>query len=254
MDYLSNSRMYLYCQCSLKYKFQYVDLLPKPFKPSGLAFGSALHSTLSWFHRESMTNGGVPLEKIYKIFDADWYSQRAENKILYKDAEEEMRLSVMAKEMLALNYKLPPRRAKGSEVSFSVPLIEPGNGSDPLVEIESVIDLIEEGDVITEFKTSAQMMNERDADESLQLTIYSWAYEKLYGRLPNTLKIIDFVKSRKPKLITLETKRDPMSYKRLYGLVSHVLNGIRQRIFSPRVGFWCKDCEYETPCQSWQGN
>jgi len=133
-------------------------------------------------------------------------------------------------------------------------LTEPGNGKDPLVEIEDIIDFIEEGDVITEFKTSSQMMNEWDVDESLQLTIYNWAYEKLYGRPPVALKVIDFVKSRKPKLITLETKRDPTSYKRLFGLVSHVLNGIRQRIFFPRVGFWCKDCEYSGPCQSWQGN
>lgn len=254
MEYLSNSRMNLYCQCSLKYKFQYVDLLPKPFKPSGLAFGSALHSTLSWFHRESMTNGGVPLEKIYKIFDADWYSQRAENEIRYKDADEEMRLSVMAKEMLALYYNLPPKRAKGSEVPFSIPLTVPGNGKDPLTDIEGVIDLIEEGDVITEFKTSAQMMDEKDADESLQLTIYSWAYEKLYGRPPKALKVIDFVKSRKPKLIMLETKREPSSYRRLYGLAFHVLSGIRQRIFFPRTSFMCKDCEYAAPCQDWQGN
>jgi len=254
MEYLSSSQISLYSQCSLKYKFQYIDFLPRPFKPSGLAFGSALHSALSWLHRESMTNGGVALEKLYKIFDADWYSQRADAEIRYKNGEDETKLSVLAKEMLALYLGLPPKKAKGTDVSFSVPLIDPGNGKHPLIDIEGIIDLVEEGDVITEFKTSAQMMDSKDADESLQLTIYSYAFEKLYQRPPRALKVIDFVKSRKPKLITLETRRDAASYQRLYGIAAQVLKGINQKVYFPRASFWCKDCEYAGQCQTWRGN
>jgi CRISPR/Cas system-associated exonuclease Cas4 (RecB family) len=253
MEYLSNSQINLYSQCSLKYKFQYVDLLPKPFKSSGLAFGSALHSALSWFHRESMTNGKVPLGKLYKIFDADWYSQKTETEIRYKNGEEEMKLVVMAKEMLAQYFELPPKRAKGTEVSFSVPLIEPGKGQNPAIDIEGVIDLIETDDVITEFKTSAQMLDPKEIEQSLQLTIYSYAYERLYQKPPKALKVIDFVKSKKPKLMVLETKRDAASYQRLYGVASQVLKGIGQKIFFPRTGFWCKDCEYGNHCKAWKG-
>jgi len=254
MEHLSNSQISLYSQCSLKYKFQYVDLLPRPFKPSGLAFGSALHSALSWLHRESMTNGGVTLGRLYKIFDADWYSQRADAEIRYKNGEDETKLAVMAKEMLAMYCGLPPKKAKGTDVSFSVPLIEPGNGRNPLIDIEGIIDLVEEDDVITEFKTSAQMMDSKDADESLQLTIYSYAFEKLHQRPPKALKLIDFVKSRKPKLITLETRRDAASYQRLYGIAAQVLKGINLKICFPRPSFWCKDCEYAEQCQNWPGN
>ena len=253
MEYLSSSQINLYSQCSLKYKFQYVDLLPRPFKPSGLAFGSALHSALSWFHRESMTNGGVALEKLYKIFDADWYSQRTEVEIRYKNGEDETKLAVLAREMLALYLNLPPKRARASEVPFSIPLTLPGDGKN-LIYLEGVIDLIEIDDVITEFKTSAQMMDSKDADESLQLTIYSYAYEKIYQRPPKTLKVIDFVKSKKPKLITLETRRDASGYRRLYGIAAQVLKGINLKIFFPRASFWCKDCEYADQCQTWRGD
>jgi putative RecB family exonuclease len=160
----------------------------------------------------------------------------------------------MAKEMLAMYCQLPPKKAKGTEVSFSVPLIEPGNGKHPLIDIEGVIDLIEEGDVITEFKTSAQMMDSKDADESLQLTIYSYAFEKLYQKPPKALKIVDFVKSKKPKLITLETRRDESSYHRLYAITSQVLKGINQKVYFPKTSFWCKDCEYAEQCQTWPGS
>ena len=253
MEYLSSSQINLYMLCGLKYKLQYIDFLPRPFKPSGLAFGSALHSALSWFHRETMTDSGVPIEKLFKIFEADWYSQKVENEIRFKNGEDEMKLGFLAKEMLSLYYDLPPKKAKGAEVPFSVPLIRPGNSKVPLIDIEGVIDLIEVDDVIVEFKTSAQMLDSKDADESLQLTIYSYAYERLYQKSPKALKLIDFVKSKKPKLLVFETRRDKSNYERLYGIAEQVLKGINLKIFFPRTGFWCKDCEYADHCQAWQG-
>ena len=54
MDHLSSSQINLYLLCSLKYKFIYLDKLPKPFKSSGLMFGSAMHSALSWVHKEKI--------------------------------------------------------------------------------------------------------------------------------------------------------------------------------------------------------
>jgi|GEM_PF-6365744 len=101
-----------------------------------------------------------------------------------------------------------------------------------------VIDLIETDDVITEFKTSAQMMDSKEADQSLQLTIYSYAFEKLYQRPPRALKVIDFVKSKNLKLITLETRRAQANYQRLYGIASHVLKRISLKIYFPRTSFW----------------
>jgi len=98
------------------------------------------------------------------------------------------------------------------------------------------------------------MVDLKEADQSLQLTIYSYAYEKLYRRPPGALKVIDFVKSKKPKLMVLETKRDAASYSRLYGIASQILKGITLKIFFPRTGFWCKDCEYGENCKAWKGN
>jgi putative RecB family exonuclease len=98
------------------------------------------------------------------------------------------------------------------------------------------------------------MLDPKEADQSLQLTIYSYAFEKLYQRPPKALKLVDFVKSRKPKLVTIETRRDRESYRRLYAITAQVLKGITQKLFFPRTGFWCKDCEYAGHCQNWSGN
>jgi hypothetical protein len=254
MDHLSNSQINLYLQCSLKYKFQYIDGLPRPFKPSGLALGSAVHSALSWLNKERMNGNSVTLERFYKIFDADWYSQKVENEIRYKSGEEEMKLVVLGKEMLGLYFHEPYKDIEGAEVPFVVPLINPENGQRLGIDLEGFIDLVEEGDTITEFKTSAQMIDPKEVENYLQLTIYSYAFEMLAHKSPKLLKVVNFVKTKKPKMVTLETKRCKADYQRFFFLASQVLRGIRSQIFFPRTGFWCKDCEYGGLCRDWRGN
>lgn len=252
MDHLSSSQLNLYLQCSLKYKFQYVDLIPKPFKSSGLAFGSAIHSAISWIHNERIGRNEVSLERLYRIFDADWYSQNADADVRYKNGESEMKLVIMGKEMLRMYFQEPVKKAKGTDVSFTVPLMNLKTGEDLGIDLEGFIDLIEEDDTIVEFKTSAQIMN--GIEDHLQLTAYSYAYEMLYRRPPKLLKVINFVKTKKPKMITLETKRDKTDYHRFFSLASQVLKGIRSQIFFPRSSFLCKDCEYDGNCKAWEGD
>ena len=257
-EYLSHSQLSLYIQCSLKYRFQYVDRLPKLFRPSGLAFGSALHSALAWLHQQRMKaatngNGQITLGRLLRIFSADWYAQQVETEIRWKEGEASLQLATMAAEMLRLYFQEPYEPIKGAEIPFVVPLIDPATGKELDLMLEGYFDLVEEGDGLTEFKSSAQAMTTDDANEHLQLTAYSYAYETLYQRPLKRLRIVDFVKHKKPKLIILETRRTKADYERFFALVSQVLAGIRNRIFFPRPSFWCKDCEYRERCLVWKG-
>lgn len=258
VEYLSNSQLSLYMQCSLKYRFKYVDRIPVAFKSSGLAFGSALHSVLAWLHQQRLkaaTNGHgqITLERLLRIFAADWYAQQVETDIHWKEGETDLQLAAMAAEMLRLYFHEPANPLKAAEIPFVVPLVDPVTGRELDVTLEGYFDLVEEDDVIVEFKTSAQTMSQADADEHLQLTAYSYAYELLYHRPPKRLKIVDFVKHKKPKLIILETSRTRADYERFFALVSQVLSGIRRRVFFPRPSFLCKDCEYQEQCVAWRG-
>ena len=253
IQHLSSSQINLYLQCSLKYKFQYIDGIPKPFRPSGLAFGSVIHSAISWFHKEKMNGNGVTLDRFYKIVDADWYVQKLDTKIRYKNGEQDMLLLILAKEILNLYFQKPIKEATGTDVHFVIPLVHPSNGKDLGITLEGFFDLVEKDDTIVEFKTSAQTMNQDDVDDHLQLTAYAYAYEMLYRKPPKLLKIVDFVKNKKPKFITLETKRSKEDYVRFFHLAGQVLKGIRQEVFFPRQSFMCKDCEYEENCRGWEG-
>jgi putative RecB family exonuclease len=142
----------------------------------------------------------------------------------------------------------------GAEVSFVLPLVNLSTGERLDINIEGYIDLIEKEDTITEFKTSNQAMNQSDVDDHIQLTAYSYAYQMLYQRPAKLLKLIDFVKAKRPRIVPLEVNRDKVDCERFFHLAGQILRGIRQKVFFPHPSFMCKDCEYAEPCKAWQGN
>lgn len=248
MDHLSASQINLYLLCGLKYKYNYIDNLPKPFKPSALAFGSALHSALAWLHKQKMKNKNVKIETLHRIFDSDWYSQKLEQEIKYKETEQELALIANAKEFLSMYYENNHIEVKAYELPFRVPLVNPFNGEDLKIEMEGYIDLVEKEDTIVEFKTSAQRMSESDIHSNLQLTAYSYAYQKLYHKLPRLLKIVNFIKGKNPRISIVETNRSEKSFRGFFYLAQSVLKAIKSNIFVPRRGYWCRDCEYASIC------
>lgn len=255
IDHLSASQIILYILCSLKYRFQYVDKLPRPFKSSGLAFGSVMHSSLDWFHKQRKQKRDVSLDDLCKILRADWFCQRCEDEIRYKDGEDEQKLMLTARGMLSLYYHSPLNGVLESEFPFRIPLVNPNTGEALAVPLEGYIDLIETNDVVTEFKNTAKAIDPDSLDDMLQLIIYSYAYRMVFGKEPKMLKVINFVKTRTPKMNVLESPiRKKEDYVWLFHLVSEVLKGIRMGVYFPKKSFLCGDCEYEVPCGAWRGN
>jgi putative RecB family exonuclease len=205
-------------------------------------------------HREKTNGGGVTLARFYAIFEADWLSQTAETEIRYKNGDEAGKLVMQGREILGLYYQNPVEQVEATDVPFTVPLVHPENGHGLSVPLEGFMDLVEVGGGIVEFKTSAQSMNQKDVDDHLQLTAYGYAYERLHQRPAKSFRIIDFVKTKSPKMITLETRRQKSDYTRFYSIASKVLQAIKGGIFFPRPCYLCADCEYEMPCRVWKEN
>ena len=238
--------------CGLKYKFQYIDELPKVFKSSALIFGSAFHSSLSWLFKEELRGNRVTLEMLYKVFDSDWYAQKIGNNIQYKPGETEPALMNLGKEFLRLFYAEPRRPIRGSEIPFTVPLLDQTTGEDLGVTLDGFFDLIEVDGTIVDFKTSAQTMTQGDIDYQIQLSAYGFAFQLLHGVQAKGYKIVNFVKSRKPKMITFDTKRSQKDFEGFFYLAKEVLKGIKASVFYPHPGYWCRDCEYAFICPIWE--
>ena len=104
IDHLSASQINTYLGCSLKYKYSYIDEIPKPFKPAALALGSALHSALEWLHKK-WQNGEEPnMEEVWNIFEADWYAQ-SKKEILFKNYDTAEDVLNEGKNLLGVYYQ-----------------------------------------------------------------------------------------------------------------------------------------------------
>lgn len=254
INHLSSSQITLYLLCGLKYRYQYIENIPRTFRSSALVFGGTLHSSLAWLHHERQIGNQVSLEKLFRVFDTDWFSQRVERDIRFKDGEDEMKLSGMGKEMLRQYFSQPYKKIKGSEVPFTVPLIHPTTKAELGLNFEGFFDLVEADETIVEFKSSAQALSASDIRSHLQVTAYGYAFGILFGRPPHGFKIVNFVKNKKPRLEVTETERVRADYEAFFYVAESVFRAIQKEIFIPRTGYWCRDCEYQALCPMWKGN
>ena len=252
---VSVSQLNLYLTCSLKYRFQYVDRLPRLYRAASMVFGSAIHKALEWLHKERKAGRNPPLDQLLRTFGADWHAQCLDNEIRFANGDDPEKLILKGKELLSEYYRMPASRVKDAELFFQIPLVNPETGEVLGIPLRGVIDLIEEDDVIGELKTSLKSWSLADLPDNLQLTAYSYAYEVLFGRPTKDLKGINLVRTKQPKVQTLITGREKKDYERLFCLAKEFLRGIRAGVFIPNRGCWmCKDCEYDQDCREWTGN
>ncbi len=251
---ISVSQINLYRTCSLKYRFQYIDQLPKLTRPVPLVFGSAVHATLEWLHKARKAGGQPPLDDLLRVFEADWHAQCLDVEILFPDTSAAQFL-VKGKELLSAYYHRPPRPVQDAEVFFQVPLVNPVTGEVLEVPLRGVMDLIEADGTLIEFKTSLRRVPVAELPDQVQLTAYSYAYELLFGRAPTALQLVNLVRTRQPAIEVHKTDRNKQDYERFFYLAKEVHRGIQTSVFIPNRGCWlCKDCEYERDCREWTGN
>lgn len=253
IKHLSKSQIFLYSECSLKYKFQYIDVLPKPFMSSGMAFGSSVHAALEWYHKKKIEGAAVTFEKFAKIFEADWYSQKIDTNLQFKNGDTWDTLRLKGKELLSLYFNDPIKKVVATEYAFEVPLINPRTREELDVPLNGIIDVIEDGDVVGEFKNTAKAIDAAALLNNLDLTVYAYAYWMLFSKEVRGLKLINFIKNKTAKKETLESSRGMKDFERLFYLSRKVLQGIRSSLFYPHTSFLCGDCEYAQPCREWQG-
>ncbi len=120
------------------------------------------------------------------------------------------------------------------------------------VDLAGTIDLSTTDGRLKDFKTANRSKSQKDADESLQLTLYDFLYEKKTGRKPAgvDLEVLVDLKTPKTQLIsTVRTQRDRLV---LFNRTNMMLKARKAGIFAPaQVGSWncsSKWCTFFSTC------
>jgi putative RecB family exonuclease len=152
IDHLSASQIQSYLDCSLKYKFSYIDKLPKPFRASALVLGSAFHAAVEWLHKKWSIGKEVSLESVWNIFEADWYAQSFEP-ILFKNGETENEILNLGRNLVSVYFNNAPRnKVVHTELPFQLPVTNIETGEVLDITLKGIIDKIEAGDIVVDLK------------------------------------------------------------------------------------------------------
>jgi putative RecB family exonuclease len=248
----SLSQVQAYLFCPLKYRFQYVDKIPRPWRASALAFGSSIHAAVEWFHRERLDGRTPDLTEILKVFDADWYAQNLEP-LVFSERESKDSLAEKGRAMLQL-YTESVNGAKpvAVEQSFEVVLADPETGELLDVRLRGVVDLVEEGETLVDLKTAARTLEQGGLERHLQLSTYALAFFLLHGTIPK-LRLDMLLKTTKPRLERHDTTRTVEDLSWTARLIQQVAMAIQTEHFFPNPSWRCGECEYFAHCQRWRG-
>lgn len=120
------------------------------------------------------------------------------------------------------------------------------------VDLAGTLDLSTTDGRLKDFKTSTRSKSQKDADESLQLSLYDFLYEKKTGRKPAGVDLEVLVDLKTPKHQRLSTVRTVRDRQVLFNRFNVMLNSRKAGIFAPAaVGSWncsAKWCGFWDTC------
>lgn len=247
-DHLSYSQVNMYLNCSLQYRFKYVDNIPPAFTSAALAFGSAIHEAVAAFHQSRLEGDHLRADQMLDVYRDQWRSAEG---VKYFNGDNENSLLEKAKNMLTVFHESADHNSQviGVEEFFEIPL-----GGIPI--FQGYIDLIEQsadGDItLVDLKTASKKLSQSNVDSNLQLTAYALATESM-GFNPDDLKLrLDvLLKTKEAGLTRYETSRTADQRYRFIKFLYSVWNGIQRDVFIPRQDWQCGQCPYTKNCKEW---
>ena len=252
MEPLSVSRVQSYLFCPLKYRFQYIDRIPPPWRAAALAFGSSVHAAIEWFQKERFAGRTPDPEAVVKVFDADWFAQNLEP-VVFPAKESKEILGEKGRDLVRLNAEqVDGTLPQLIEDRFEIDLVDPETGEVLDVRLRGVIDLIETDGTLVELKTAARTFDTGSLERHLQLSTYALVRFLATGQIP-PLRIDALLKTKVPRLERLPASRTVEDLAWTARLIESVALAIRGSSFFPNPSWKCSECEFFAHCQSWRG-
>ena len=246
---ISVSQVNAYLACPLKYRFQYVDKIPRPWRVAAMAFGTSVHAAVEWFHRERLAGRRADMAEVVKVFEADWYAQNVEP-LVFSERESKDSLAEKGRAMLqiyleSVNGTMPV----AVEQPFELDLADPETGEVLDVRLRGIIDLVEEDQTLVDLKTAGRTLEQGGLERHLQLSTYALAFLLQHGAIPK-LRLDMLLKTAKPRLERHETTRSIEDLGWTARLIGEVSLAIETEHFFPNPSWRCTNVSLLTTANS----
>ena len=262
--HISHSQIFTYLNCSLKYRFQYVEHRPLERISIALPFGSAVHSAIEMYYRSLKSSGHPePLDAVIGRFEncLSLDLDHTDVPVVYKkDMQDRAGAIAMGKAILKAFYEsvdLTGMEVVDVELPLSARLY---SDERQLTEFRliGVIDLLLMDEnrelIVVDNKTAAKPMAQSIADDDNQMTAYSYLLagnKFIFPTAPVQCRFDLLRKLKAPKIEHVHTSRTAEDRRRFAKVATAVLAGVSSRIFMPQRSWMCFDCGYSEACKAY---
>jgi putative RecB family exonuclease len=249
--HISHSQIFTYLNCSLKYRFRYVENKPPERTSIALPFGSAIHAAIEMYYRSLKNNGSVePLKALCERFQTclELDLEHIDVPVLFKkDLPDHKGAVEMGNAILKVFHESIPQTVQ-EIIDVELPLTatlftDDGQPTDfKLVGILDVVFRDEKGEIlVVDNKTASKPMAQSTADDNGQMTVYSWllaANKYVFPTSPVKCRF-DLLRKLKttPKLEHVHTIRTAADRRRFAKIANAVLAAIDNGIFMPQPSY-----------------
>jgi RecB family exonuclease len=231
---LSYSKLKIYRQCPLRYRFTYVDRLPRRPRKLFRAARRIHHALMTWFVYAK--EGRPSLEEALRAYDRAWGPEVERDPDTLRDYQEGREIVNAFHEF---NKDLPCAPAY-LEHKFELPV-----GAHVVSGVIDRVELTEQGFEVIDYKLDRELRTSREVADDLQLAIYDLALSEVHGVAPDALSLY-FV--RHNAKVTAEG-RGRADAARLKAWIQECGDSISQdRDWSPRPGEHCSGCDFRAYC------
>jgi ATP-dependent DNA helicase UvrD/PcrA len=227
-----------FLQCPLKYKFGHVMRIP-PGPQAALTFGNLMHRSVR--HYFELRKSGLPrTEDVENFYLSGWcsagFDDDYQEESYRKAGLEQLRAFVAANNAITID---PQKVQVEQQFSLDFGDLELEGRIDQVSEIEAKGRRARE---LIDYKTG-RPRTQKDADQSLQLSVYALAARELHGAIPERLTFYNLTDNRAVSSVRTESKlRESLDALRA------VARDIRAGEFEARPGFHCRWCSFISIC------
>jgi RecB family exonuclease len=235
---LSYSKLNTYRQCPLRYRYTYVERLPRRPRRLFRAARRIHHALMRWLVYSR--TGSPNWEDVRAAYESAWGALQDPTVTESRDFQEGLQI---LQDYHEVNLERPCRPVL-LEHKFAVPL-----GPHVLTGAIDRVDATDSGYEVIDYKLDRELRSQEVVDTDLQLALYHLALEESHGISPEALTLY-FLRHN----LQRTTSRTPAQSSELAKWVTATGDEIAgQRVWKPCVGDHCGGCDFRASCPAHTG-
>lgn len=235
---LSYSKLKTYAECPLRYRFTYLDRLPRRPRRLFRAGRRIHHALMRWL---VYARTGTPRwEDVEAAYNAAWDSAGETGERSGRDYDEGLQI---LRDYHEVNLDRPCQPVF-LEHKFSIRL-----GSHVLTGAMDRVDATESGYEVIDYKLHRDVLSQEEVDRDLQLGLYQLALEEAHGVRPESLSL--YYLRHNLQRTTQRSADQVRELKQWVSLTGDDITADRQ--WQPCVGDQCSGCDFKATCPAHTG-